>query len=214
MWPFHVSDSRFSDTGRLMYRHVCPEPGGKQGVLNTGFVRFPGDHLHIQLPPTMLLKLLYITRLGRYLCRKPPTNFSEEAKMEGVSSHVDHVTGRHVRGQQVLTLGLATEEAFLPLDSPIYIRQVKARALINPPKMAGVWLASVTVRRPARVNRKWPPVCRLEVLICCCYPRQQIKTSYPAKWLDQHVCFHRCRHVPSSHSHELPVFGRIGYVKQ
>ncbi|MCU7911186.1 MAG: transposase [Candidatus Thiodiazotropha sp. (ex Lucinoma aequizonata)] len=38
-------------------------------------------------------------------------------KIEGVSSHFDHVMGRHVMGQQVLTLGLATEEAFLPLDS-------------------------------------------------------------------------------------------------
>ena len=51
-------------------------------------------------------------------------------KMEGVSSHFDHVTGRHVMGQQVLTLGLATEEAFLPLDSQIYISEVKARKLI------------------------------------------------------------------------------------
>jgi hypothetical protein len=53
-------------------------------------------------------------------------------KMQGVSSHFDHVTGRRVMGQQVLTLGLATEEAFLPLDSQIYISQVKARELINP----------------------------------------------------------------------------------
>ncbi len=53
-------------------------------------------------------------------------------KMEGVSSHFDHVTGRHVMGQQVLTLGLATEEAFLPLDSQIYISQTKARKLIKP----------------------------------------------------------------------------------
>jgi hypothetical protein len=51
-------------------------------------------------------------------------------KMEGVSSHFDHVTGCHVMGQQVLTLGLATEEAFLPLDSQIYISGVKARELI------------------------------------------------------------------------------------
>ena len=51
--------------------------------------------------------------------------------MEGVSSHFDHVTGRHVMGQQVLTLGLATEEAFLPLDSQIYISGVKARTLIT-----------------------------------------------------------------------------------
>jgi hypothetical protein len=55
-------------------------------------------------------------------------------KMEGVSSHFDHVTGRHVMGQQVLTLGLATEKAFLPLDSQIYISQVKARELISPYK--------------------------------------------------------------------------------
>jgi SRSO17 transposase len=55
-------------------------------------------------------------------------------KMEGVSSHFDHVTGRHVMGQQVLTLGLATEEAFLPLDSQIYISQVKARELTKPYK--------------------------------------------------------------------------------
>ena len=53
-------------------------------------------------------------------------------KMEGVSCHFDHVTGRHVMGQQVLTLGLATEDAFLPLDSQIYLSQVKARALIKP----------------------------------------------------------------------------------
>jgi hypothetical protein len=51
--------------------------------------------------------------------------------MEGVSSHFDHVTGRRVMGQQVLTLGLATEEAFLPLDSQIYISEVKARPLIS-----------------------------------------------------------------------------------
>lgn len=55
-------------------------------------------------------------------------------KMEGVSSHFDHVTGRHVMGQQVLTLGLATEEAFRPLDSQIYVSQVKARELIKPYK--------------------------------------------------------------------------------
>ena len=54
--------------------------------------------------------------------------------MEGVSSHFDHVTGRHVTGQQVLTLGLATEEALLPLDSQICNSQVKTRELIKPYK--------------------------------------------------------------------------------
>lgn len=53
-------------------------------------------------------------------------------KMEGVSSHFDHVTNRHVMGQQVLTLGLATEEAFLPMDSQVYVSQTKAQGLRRP----------------------------------------------------------------------------------
>lgn len=44
-------------------------------------------------------------------------------KMGGVSRHFDHLTGRSVRGQQVLTLGFATEATFLPLDQDIYISQ-------------------------------------------------------------------------------------------
>jgi len=55
-------------------------------------------------------------------------------KMEGVSSHFDHVSNTHVMGQQVLTLGLATEEAFLPLDSQLYVSQTKAKGLIRPYK--------------------------------------------------------------------------------
>jgi len=34
-------------------------------------------------------------------------------------------------GQQVLTLGLATEELFMPLDSQIYVSQSKAHELIR-----------------------------------------------------------------------------------
>ena len=52
-------------------------------------------------------------------------------KMEGVSSHFDHTEGRHVMGQQVLTLGLTTEESFLPLDSQIYVSKTKAQGLIR-----------------------------------------------------------------------------------
>ena len=50
-------------------------------------------------------------------------------KMEDVSSHYDHTTHRHVMGQQVLTLGLVTEEAFVPLDSQIYVSTKKAQSL-------------------------------------------------------------------------------------
>ena len=37
-------------------------------------------------------------------------------KMEGVSRHFDPASGKPVMGHQVLTLGLATEEVFMPLD--------------------------------------------------------------------------------------------------
>jgi len=36
-------------------------------------------------------------------------------KMPGVSSHLDHTTGRHVMGQQVLTPGLSCAEALYPI---------------------------------------------------------------------------------------------------
>ena len=44
-------------------------------------------------------------------------------KTEGVSRHFDHLTGRTVKGQQLLTLGLATETRFMPLDQDIFISQ-------------------------------------------------------------------------------------------
>jgi len=47
-------------------------------------------------------------------------------KMPGISSHFDHASGRHVMGQQVLTLGLSCEEGFVPLDSELFISQTKA----------------------------------------------------------------------------------------
>lgn len=49
-------------------------------------------------------------------------------KMGGVSWHFDHLTGRSVRGQQVLTLGLATESTFMPLDQDIFISSKKRQA--------------------------------------------------------------------------------------
>ena len=47
-------------------------------------------------------------------------------KMEAVSSHYDHVSNRHVMGHQVVTLGLATETAFVPLDSQLYVSSTRA----------------------------------------------------------------------------------------
>ncbi len=53
-------------------------------------------------------------------------------KMPGISSHFDHTSGRHVMGQQVVTLGLSCEEGFVPLDSELFISQSKAQGLHQP----------------------------------------------------------------------------------
>ena len=50
-------------------------------------------------------------------------------KMPGISSHFDHTTGHHVMGQQILTLGLATTEGFVPIDSELFTSQSKAQKL-------------------------------------------------------------------------------------
>lgn len=50
-------------------------------------------------------------------------------KMPGVSSHFDHTSGRHVMGQQVLTLGLSCEDGFVPLDNELFTSKVKAQPL-------------------------------------------------------------------------------------
>jgi len=47
-------------------------------------------------------------------------------KMPGISSHFDHTSGRHMMGQQVLTLGLSCDEGFVPLDSELFISPTKA----------------------------------------------------------------------------------------
>jgi len=52
-------------------------------------------------------------------------------RMEGVSSHLDHVSNTSVMGQQVLTLGLSTDQAFLPLDPQIAISNVRTQGLAN-----------------------------------------------------------------------------------
>jgi len=53
-------------------------------------------------------------------------------KMPGISSHFDHTTGRHVMGQQVVTLGLSCAEGFVPLDSELFISATKAQSLTIP----------------------------------------------------------------------------------
>ena len=52
-------------------------------------------------------------------------------KMPGVSSHFDHLNGRCVMEQQVLTLGIATEAQFIPIDSELFISRSKVQSPKN-----------------------------------------------------------------------------------
>ena len=53
-------------------------------------------------------------------------------KMPGVSSHFDHTTGRHVMGQQVLTLGLSCAQGFVPIDSELFTGKTNVVGLPAP----------------------------------------------------------------------------------
>ncbi|MBA6232496.1 transposase [Colwellia sp. MB3u-64] len=50
-------------------------------------------------------------------------------KMPGISSHFDHLTARCVMGQQIVTLGVANDEQFVPVDNEIFISQSKEQML-------------------------------------------------------------------------------------
>lgn len=78
-------------------------------------------------------------------------------KMEGVSCHFDHTDGRYIMGQQVLTLGLATEDHFIPLDSQIYVSQSKPQELIRAYKdqrsvTAKRYTEATTLSKPEMAN--------------------------------------------------------------
>ena len=49
-----------------------------------------------------------------------------------MSSHFDHTSGRHVMGLQVLTLGLSSAAGFVPIDSELFISEIRAQALSQP----------------------------------------------------------------------------------
>ncbi|MFK8083374.1 MAG: transposase [Granulosicoccus sp.] len=58
-----------------------------------------------------------------------PIKTRKGKRMEGVSSHFDQVSNTSVMGQQVLTLGLSTDQAFVSLDSQIAISNVRTQGL-------------------------------------------------------------------------------------
>ncbi|WP_145964465.1 transposase [Parashewanella spongiae] len=77
-------------------------------------------------------------------------------KMPGVSSHFDHLTGRCVMGQQVLSFGYASDSQFVPLDNELFISQTKAQPLTRKFKdersiVAKRYKQSVAQTKPAMV---------------------------------------------------------------
>jgi len=78
-------------------------------------------------------------------------------KMPGVSSHFDHTTGRHVMGQQVLTLGLSCAQGFVPIDSELFTGQTNVQGLPTPFK-DGRSIAAV--RHRAAVSQTKPEMAR------------------------------------------------------
>ena len=81
-------------------------------------------------------------------------------KMPGVSSPFDHPSGRHVMGQQVLTLGLSGENGFVPLDSELFVSSAKARGLRQPFKDGRRIVAK---RYRVAVGQAKPPMARAMV---------------------------------------------------
>lgn len=78
-------------------------------------------------------------------------------KMPGVSSHFDHTTGRHVMGQQVLTLGLSCAQGFVPVDSELFTGKTNAMDLFAAFK-DGRSIAAV--RHRAAVSQTKPEMAR------------------------------------------------------
>ncbi|MCK5477391.1 MAG: transposase [Methylococcales bacterium] len=81
--------------------------------------------LHCQVAQQVVMEHKLNTQTIKAFVLDDSVKIRRGKKMAGVSSHFDHLTGRTVMGQQVLTLGYATEEMFLPLDNQIYISQKK-----------------------------------------------------------------------------------------
>jgi SRSO17 transposase len=78
-------------------------------------------------------------------------------KMPGVSSHFDHTTGRHVMGQQVLTLGLSCAQGFVPIDSELFTGQTNVVGLPSPFKDGR---SIVALRHRAALNQTKPEMAR------------------------------------------------------
>jgi SRSO17 transposase len=112
--------------------------------------------LHLRVARKALLQLTVPSSVQAYVL-DDTIKIRSGKKMPGVSSHFDHTTGRHVMGQQVLTLGLSCAEGFVPIDSELFTGQTNVQGLPTPFK-DGRSIAAV--RHRAAVSQTKPEMAR------------------------------------------------------
>lgn len=109
--------------------------------------------LHYQVVKKTLMKTQAVKSLVKAYIVDDSVKVRTGKKIEGVSRHFDHLLGRTVKGQQVLTLGYAVDDEFFVLDNEIYMSQVQR----HPLKEAFNDARSIVGKRYAQAENKTKP---------------------------------------------------------
>lgn len=120
-------------------------------------------------------------------------------KMEAVSCHFDHTEHRHIMGQQVLTLGLATDDDFLPLDAQIYVSQSRPQGLIREFDDA----RSVTAKRYEEATKQTKPEMATGML------RRAVRQRFQAEYLAADAWFGTKTTIQTAQSLDLVAVLRM-----
>jgi len=76
-------------------------------------------------------------------------------KMPGFSIHSDHLTSRCVMGQQIFTLGVASDEQFVHVDNEIFISQSREQVVDNTFKDGHSIAAKPYQHHRVKPKQKW-----------------------------------------------------------
>ena len=109
--------------------------------------------LHYQVVKKTLVKTQSVKSQVKAYIVDDSVKVRKGNKLEGVSRHFDHLLGRTVKGQQVLTLGYAIDDEFFVLDNDIYMSQVQRHSLKQPFKDA----RSIVGKRYSETQSKTKP---------------------------------------------------------
>lgn len=96
-------------------------------------------------------------------------------KVEGTSRHYDHNEGKTVVGHQLLELGLAGENGFLPVDRQLYMG--KSGAVDKDPQRAFKDKRSAAARDMARAREEEKPAMLARML------KDALRAGHQAQWL-------------------------------